>query len=138
MQKNSRVFAYVRSANPKSNTNNQIEKIKDYCSKNSLTLSDLYEETSSGLIPFNARPVGSKLYSDCLAGLIDVIIIVNYERIGRNINIIDDFLKFTKNTGVKVISLSPQKQIKSCFSDELMQYAKHIKSQLKSNERECL
>lgn len=100
---NSKVFAYVRVSSKDQNEERQINRIKEYCSKNGLTIDDrdIYIDKESGK-DFN-RNEYQMLKRQLRKG--DTIIISELDRLGRNMGELKQEWVFFATNNIDIVVL---------------------------------
>lgn len=74
-------FAYLRVSTNKQDTENQKLSVLDYCNRNTLSPVTYIEDTSSGKLPWQTRPIGNILEK---SNPHDHIIVAEISRLGRS------------------------------------------------------
>src|SRR3990167_6005786 len=75
----------AEQANPEKNSLPIQEKeCIDYCKSQGWQVYRLYSDVCSGSIPFEERTDGSQLLEDAGAGRINLVVVWDYDRIGRD------------------------------------------------------
>jgi putative resolvase len=126
------IYTRVSTYKQKKDLTRQIEKIKDYCSKNNINIDGLFSEVHSGIDM--DRPEFTKLMNSVLKYEIDTIYITNKDRLTRLsfITLESIFNKF--GTKIIVINKKESKDDNDIF-EELISMMHYFSTKMYSNRR---
>ena len=80
------IYARVSSTGDRQSTERQVIDLTDYASRNSMTISKTFEEHVSGAKKNHERPVLQECLSYCIDERIDVLLLSELSRLGRNVD----------------------------------------------------
>jgi len=87
----------------------------DYCHKQEWQVYRVYRDVCSGSIPMEERPGGSQLLKDAEAGRVNLVVVWDYDRIGRDRDglVADMFRAKLRDLGIQVFSLHQTSTVKN-------------------------
>lgn len=99
------IFAYTRISTTKKTQKHDRQQItiQSYAAENNFTVDEWVNETISGAIVAENRPLYKNLFNHLSSG--DILIITDIDRIGRNADDVISELKRLKSIGVRVVAL---------------------------------
>lgn len=100
-----RVAIYARVSTDKQELEQQIESCKRFCEYKQHSIIDIYQETASGKT-FNDRPQLYKLLMEIRNMKYQGIVVFRFDRIGRSVLEMVNFIQEMDNKGVQVFSVS--------------------------------
>ena len=80
------IYARVSSTGDRQSTERQVIDLTDYANKNSMTICQTFEEHISGAKKNHERPVLQECLTFCVEEKIDVLLLSELSRLGRNVD----------------------------------------------------
>ncbi|MCQ2345643.1 MAG: recombinase family protein [Paludibacteraceae bacterium] len=96
------IFARVSSEGERQSTTRQVEDLKEYASKNSLDVENIYEEHISGAKKNNERPILNECLSFCVENTIDILLLSELSRLGRCADEVLANVRFAKENHLNI------------------------------------
>ena len=90
------IYARVSSAGDRQSTERQVIDLTDYATRNGLKVSNVYEEHISGAKKNHERPVLQECLSFCVEEKIDVLLLSELSRLGRNVDEVLANIRYAK------------------------------------------
>lgn len=99
------IFAYTRISTTKKTQKHDRQQltIQNYADENNFTVSEWVNETISGTVAAENRPLYGNMFKHLKSG--DILIITDIDRIGRSADDVISELKKLKSIGVRVVAL---------------------------------
>lgn len=115
MNKKSAIYARVSSVGDRQDTTRQIKDLESYAQNNSLDIERTFEEHISGAKKTKDRPVLTECLDYCFENKIDILLISELSRLGRNV---DDVLANVKLCKEHHLNIYFQKEQLSIFDKD--------------------
>ena len=96
------IYARVSSTGDRQSTERQVIDLTDYASRNSMTISKTFEEHISGAKKNHERPVLQECLSYCIDERIDVLLLSELSRLGRNVDEVLANIRFAKENSLNI------------------------------------
>ena len=96
------IYARVSSKGDRQSTERQVIDLTDYASRNSMTISKTFEEHISGAKKNHERPVLQECLSYCIDERIDVLLLSELSRLGRNVDEVLANIRFAKDNHLNI------------------------------------
>ena len=96
------IYARVSSVGDRQDTTRQIRDLENYAGKNSMVIERTFEEHISGAKKTKDRPVLSACFDYCINNNIDVLLISELSRLGRNVDDVLANVQFCKEHHLNV------------------------------------
>lgn len=106
------IYARVSSVGDRQDTTRQVRDLQIYAKSNSLTIVNTYEEHISGAKKSSERPVLTECLNYCFENEVDILLISELSRLGRNV---DDVLANVRLCKEKHLNVYFQKEQLSIF-----------------------
>lgn len=101
-QKRVVIYARVSSKFDRQSTDRQVNDLSSYASLNGMELINTFEEHISGAAKNNDRPILSACIDYCLNNGIDVLLVSELSRLGRNVFEVQENVKVLKDAHVNI------------------------------------
>jgi len=105
------IYARVSSTGDRQDTARQVEDLTSYAQRNEITLDRTFEEKASGAKSRKERPVLDQCLKYCVANHIDVLLVSELSRLGRNTDDVLQNVIFCKESGLNVYFQKEQMSI---------------------------
>lgn len=112
---NSAIYARVSSVGDRQDTTRQVRDLEKYAKEHSLDVVRTFEEHISGAKKAKDRPVLTECLDYCISNKIDVLLISELSRLGRNV---DDILANVRLCKENHLNVYFQKEQLSIFNNE--------------------
>lgn len=99
---NAVIYARVSSTNDRQSTDRQVTDLHKYASSNGLNLVNTFEEHISGAKRNEDRPILCECLNYCVENKIDVLLISELSRLGRNVDEVLANVKFCKDNHLNI------------------------------------
>ena len=96
------IYARVSSTGDRQSTERQVIDLTDYADKNGMTISKTFEEHISGAKKNHERPVLQECLNYCVDEKIDVVLLSELSRLGRNVDEVLANIRFAKKNRLNV------------------------------------
>lgn len=96
------IYARVSSLNDRQSTDRQVVDLKSYASKNDISVVKTFEEHISGAKRNEERPVLCECLNYCVGNKIDILLISELSRLGRNVDEVLANVKFCKDNNLNI------------------------------------
>ena len=96
------IYARVSSTGDRQSTERQVIDLTDYANKNSMTICQTFEEHISGAKKNHERPVLQECLTFCVEEKIDVLLLSELSRLGRNVDEVLANIRFAKENHLNV------------------------------------
>ena len=96
------IYARVSSTGDRQSTERQVIDLKDYASRNAMTICKTFEEHISGAKKNHERPVLQECLVYCVEENIDVLLLSELSRLGRNVDEVLANIRFAKENRLNV------------------------------------
>lgn len=96
------IYARVSSTSDRQSTDRQVNDLSSYASLNGMELINTFEEHISGAAKNNDRPILSACIDYCLNNGIDVLLVSELSRLGRNVFEVQENVKVLKDAHVNI------------------------------------
>ena len=96
------IYARVSSTGDRQSTERQVIDLTDYAKKNSLTICKTFEEHISGAKKNHERPVLQECLTYCVEEKIDVVLLSELSRLGRNVDEVLANIRFAKENHLNI------------------------------------
>ena len=96
------IYACVSSTGDRQSTERQVIDLTDYASRNSMTISKTFEEHISGAKKNHERPVLQECLTYCVEEKIDVVLLSELSRLGRNVDEVLANIRFAKENHLNI------------------------------------
>ena len=99
------IYARVSSSGSlesRQSTERQVIDLKDYASRNSMTICQTFEEHISGAKKNHERPVLQECLTYCIEEKIDVLLLSELSRLGRNVDEVLANIRFAKENHLNI------------------------------------
>lgn len=80
------IYARVSSTNDRQDTSRQVSDLQNYAKANALHVANTYEEHISGAKHNNERPILQECLDYCINNDIDILLVSELSRLGRNVD----------------------------------------------------
>lgn len=94
--KTSVIFARVSSVGDRQSTTRQVEDLRGYAEQNNLSVENVFEEHVSGSKKNSERPILNECLSFCIENHIDILLLSELSRLGRNVDEVLANIRFAK------------------------------------------
>lgn len=115
MNMNAVIYARVSSVGDRQDTTRQIRDLENYANEHSLDIERTFEEHISGAKKTKDRPVLSECLNYCFENNVDILLISELSRLGRNV---DDVLANVRLCKENHLNVYFQKEQLSIFNKE--------------------
>ena len=96
------IYARVSSTGERQSTERQVIDLTDYANKNAMTICKTFEEHISGAKKNHERPVLQECLVYCVEENIDVLLLSELSRLGRNVDEVLANIRFAKENRLNV------------------------------------
>ena len=96
------IYARVSSTGDRQSTERQVIDLTDYANKNGMTICHTFEEHISGAKKNHERPVLQEWLNYCVDEKIDVVLLSELSRLGRNVDEVLANIRFAKENHLNV------------------------------------
>ena len=96
------IYARVSSTGDRQSTERQVIDLTDYANKNGMTVCHTFEEHISGAKKNHERPVLQECLNYCVDEKIDVVLLSELSRLGRNVDEVLANIRFAKENHLNV------------------------------------
>ena len=96
------IYARVSSTGDRQSTERQVINLTDYATRNGLKVSNVYEEHISGAMKNHERPVLQECLSYCVEEKINVLLLSELSRLGRNVDEVLANIRFAKENRLNI------------------------------------
>ena len=96
------IYARVSSTGDRQSTERQVIDLTDYANRNAMTICKTFEEHISGAAKNHERPVLQECLSYCVDEKIDVVLLSELSRLGRNVDEVLANIRFAKENHLNV------------------------------------
>ena len=96
------IYARVSSTGDRQSTERQVIDLTDYANRNGITISRIFEEHISGAKKNHERPVLQECLSYCVEEKIDVVLLSELSRLGRNVDEVLANIRFAKDNHLNI------------------------------------
>jgi DNA invertase Pin-like site-specific DNA recombinase len=96
------IYARVSSTGDRQSTERQVIDLTDYAHKNGMTICNTFEEHISGAKKNHERPVLQECLSYCVEEKIDVVLLSELSRLGRNVDEVLANIRFAKDNHLNI------------------------------------
>ena len=96
------IYARVSSTGDRQSTERQVIDLTDYAHKNGMTICKTFEEHISGAKKNHERPVLQECLTYCIDEKIDVLLLSELSRLGRNVDEVLANIRFAKDNHLNV------------------------------------
>lgn len=96
------IFARVSSEGDRQSTTRQVEDLKVYAEQNNLSIENIFEEHISGAKKNIERPVLNECLSFCVENNIDILLLSELSRLGRNVDEVLANIRFAKEQHLNI------------------------------------
>ena len=96
------IYARVSSTGDRQSTERQVIDLTDYASRNSMTICQTFEEHISGAKKNHERPVLQECLTYCIDEGIDVLLLSELSRLGRNVDEVLANIRFAKENNLNI------------------------------------
>lgn len=114
------IFGYIRVSSDKQTVENQRFLINQFCEKNKMVVNNWIEETISGSKDYNERELGQLLKK---VSKNDIIICSELSRLGRNLFMIMEILKFCMNRDCQVWTIKDNYRLGDDIPSKILAFA---------------
>ena len=96
------IYARVSSTGERQSTERQVIDLTDYANKNAMTICRTFEEHISGAKKNHERPILQECLTFCVEEKIDVLLLSELSRLGRNVDEVLANIRFAKENHLNV------------------------------------
>ena len=96
------IYARVSSTGDRQSTERQVIDLTDYASRNSMTICKTFQEHISGAKKNHERPVLQECLTYCIDEGIDVLLLSELSRLGRNVDEVLANIRFAKENRLNI------------------------------------
>ena len=96
------IYARVSSTGDRQLTERQVIDLTDYANKNSMTICQTFEEHISGAKKNHERPVLQECLTFCVEEKVDVLLLSELSRLGRNVDEVLANIRFAKENCLNI------------------------------------
>ena len=96
------IYARVSSTGERHSTERQVIDLTDYANKNTMTICRTFEEHISGAKKNHERPVLQECLTYCIEEKVDVLLLSELSRLGRNVDEVLANIRFAKENRLNV------------------------------------
>lgn len=96
------IFARVSSVGDRQDTTRQVSDLNEYATKNSMEVAKVFEEHISGAKKNGERPILIECLQYCFAEKVDILLLSELSRLGRNAFEILENVKKCKDEGLNI------------------------------------
>ena len=98
----SAIYARVSSTGDRQSTERQVIDLTDYASRNEMTICQTFEEHISGAKKNHERPVLQECLTFCVEEKVDVLLLSELSRLGRNVDEVLANIRFAKENRLNI------------------------------------
>ena len=96
------IYARVSSTGDRQSTERQVIDLTDYANRNAMTICKTFEEHISGAKKNHERPVLQECLNYCVDEKIDVVLLSELSRLGRNVDEVLANIRFAKDNHLNI------------------------------------
>ena len=96
------IYARVSSTGDRQSTERQVIDLTDYANRNAMTICKTFEEHISGAKKNHERPILQECLTYCVEEKIDVLLLSELSRLGRNVDEVLANIRFAKKNHLNV------------------------------------
>ena len=96
------IYARVSSTGDRQSTERQVIDLTDYASRNEMTICQTFEEHISGAKKNHERPVLQECLTFCVEEKVDVLLLSELSRLGRNVDEVLANIRFAKESRLNI------------------------------------
>ena len=96
------IYARVSSTGDRQSTERQVIDLTDYANRNSMTICQTFEEHISGAKKNHERPVLQECLTFCVEENVDVLLLSELSRLGRNVDEVLANIRFAKENRLNI------------------------------------
>ena len=96
------IYARVSSTGDRQSTERQVIDLTDYANKNSMTICQTFEEHIIGAKKNHERPVLQECLTFCVEEKVDVLLLSELSRLGRNVDEVLANIRFAKENRLNI------------------------------------
>jgi DNA invertase Pin-like site-specific DNA recombinase len=96
------IYARVSSTGDRQSTERQVIDLTDYASRNEITICKTFEEHISGAKKNHERPVLQECLTFCVEEKVDVLLLSELSRLGRNVDEVLANIRFAKENRLNI------------------------------------
>ena len=96
------IYARVSSTGDRQSTERQVIDLTDYANRNSMTICQTFEEHISGAKKNHERPVLQECLTFCVEENVDVLLLSELSRLGRNVDEVLANIRFAKDNRLNI------------------------------------
>ena len=96
------IYARVSSTGDRQSTERQVIDLTDYASRNLMTICQTFEEHISGAKKNHERPVLQECLTFCVEEKVDVLLLSELSRLGRNVDEVLANIRFAKENRLNI------------------------------------
>ena len=96
------IYARVSSTGDRQSTERQVIDLTDYANRNSMTICQTFEEHISGAKKNHERPVLQECLTFCVEEKVDVLLLSELSRLGRNVDEVLANIRFAKENRLNI------------------------------------
>ena len=96
------IYARVSSTGDRQSTERQVIDLTDYASRNEMTICQTFEEHISGAKKNHERPVLQECLTFCVEEKVDVLLLSELSRLGRNVDEVLANIRFAKENRLNI------------------------------------
>ena len=96
------IYARVSSTGDRQSTERQLIDLTDYANRNSMTICNTFEEHISGAKKNHERPVLQECLTFCVEEKVDVLLLSELSRLGRNVDEVLANIRFAKENRLNI------------------------------------
>lgn len=96
------IYARVSSTGDRQSTERQVIDLTDYANRNAMTVCKTFEEHISGAKKNHERPVLQECLAFCIEEKIDVLLLSELSRLGRNVDEVLANIRFAKENRLNI------------------------------------
>ena len=96
------IYARVSSTGDRQSTERQVIDLTDYANKNAMTICKTFEEHISGAKKNHERPILQECLTFCIDEGIDVLLLSELSRLGRNVDEVLANIRFAKENRLNI------------------------------------
>lgn len=99
---NAVIYARVSSTNDRQSTDRQVSDLNGYASKNDINVVKTFEEHISGAKRNEERPILCECLDYCIKNKVDILLISELSRLGRNVDEVLANVKICKDSNLNI------------------------------------
>ena len=112
------IYARVSSTGDRQSTERQVIVLTDYATRNSMTVCKTFEEHISGAKKNHERPVLQECLTFCVEENVDVLLLSELSRLGRNVDEVIANIRFAKENHLNIFFQKEGISIYGCDGKE--------------------